>query len=247
MAGIRERTKSVDVKLHEYSTALVKAQSPVPPPVYVIQRQGLLCKAIHRMATQARLVENTKSQCTEMIRSVRKDMTDLDDECAEMESKMLKDIALLDEELVQKKAKQSDILDSQQKEIHDMEMSLGLENEDGISLDADHIQQDLDEDSLSLEKDFDMSLSRSFSVITTYFSTRTKHDEVPVSDDEEPHSRFFDSFSGLKMEISPPDPPSVAIEKRNDHTLRHLFHSLSTSLRLERSLPEQMSAAPPVA
>lgn len=247
IASLQEQMKKVDTKLHAYSSALAQVQSPQSPPTYVLQKQALLCNVIHRMTAQARIVDMTKMQCTDIVRSVRQSMVDLEDECADIEIDMMKKIAVLEKELVQAKAEQRKVFASQRQEIVDMAIALGLEEgkyEEDTILDIDSLQLDLEEESCSVEKEFDNSLSRSLSKITTYFSHHHHHLSTKIvsqhNPTEEPHSHFFDSFSDLEMELSP--------EKSNDHKIGRLFHSLSNRLRLtERKLPEQMSAAPPVA
>jgi hypothetical protein len=248
IASIKEQMRSVDSKLHAYSSALAQVQYPNSPPTYVLQRQALLCNAIHRMSVQARLVDKTKRHCTEIVRSVRQSMVDLEDECADIEVDMQKKIALLDEELVQIKEKQDETLHSQKQEIIGMSISLGIEEEceEDTILDIDSLRFVHEEESGNLETEFYNSLSRSLNTISAYFSHHlsTKEEEVvssPKNPAEEPHSHFFDSFSDLKIEISP--------EKiGNNLKVGDIFHSLSNSLRfVERKLPEQVSAAPPVA
>ena len=212
MCELREKTKTREGRLHEYSSALVKLQAPSPPLSDVLQKQALLCRAVHRVDLQARQVEMVKSQCTELIRWIRENMDDLEDEGVTMEAALLKKVALFHEECFRCKAVKEDILRSQVAELRNLRNSFNPseEEQDHTGPDQETLHnQELNEELVNAETDFNDTVSRSLIQISNFFSPRTKDEAVAY---------LVDSFvSNLEIERSPPP------KKRNDETIAHVF------------------------
>jgi hypothetical protein len=171
-------------------------QSP-SPPAYVVQKQAIMLRALHRMQSQDLILERAKRQCTQLIRSIRRSIQELEDECTLVESKLLHSIDCLDSELSQYRQKKDDVVKKQKDDIRALRQSLGLPAED-----------EKEEELVKAEIEFNDSLSRSLSTlsasfgIVNFFSARKEVDE--------PFSHFLGSFSDLKSERTLPERRSAA-------------------------------------
>jgi len=88
--------------LHEYTSALrSRVQKTPSPPTYVLQKQSILCRAMHREGMQSNALHRVKTECNERLRryNSKKTIQDLREECASMELVLLKRIVILNDEL----------------------------------------------------------------------------------------------------------------------------------------------------
>lgn len=200
MADMKERARNVDTKLHHYIRILVVSNAKLPSSI--LKTQGRLCRAVHRMAVHARLVEMIKGQCTDIVHSVRQSMIDIEDECIDLETKLLKDVAEAEEEILQQELCQFDVLDSQQDAIDELTRQLLEEDQKRSVLKED----EGDKNKVTMRRGINNSLTKSFSKMSIFFSQQSKKLEeeedvlTDVSDESAHHHHFFDSFADLKME-----------------------------------------------
>mmetsp|Transcript_15876 Transcript_15876/g.24360 ORF Transcript_15876/g.24360 Transcript_15876/m.24360 type:complete len:231 (-) Transcript_15876:181-873(-) len=104
--------------LHEYTSALdLVQQAPFSPPSYVLQKQALLCRELHRVEVQINLIDWTNQFRSEMSRSIKRTIQTLDEERANMEVSLLKEMVLLDDDLKYLKGQYDSTLTKQGKEL----------------------------------------------------------------------------------------------------------------------------------
>lgn len=99
LARIKEKVKVSERPFHHYTSALGKVQIPSPPS-YVLQKQALLCRAMHREGLQSKIFDRMKQECSERIRNSKKRIQDLREESASMELFLLKQVVILNDELL---------------------------------------------------------------------------------------------------------------------------------------------------
>mmetsp|Transcript_16023 Transcript_16023/g.24251 ORF Transcript_16023/g.24251 Transcript_16023/m.24251 type:complete len:230 (-) Transcript_16023:239-928(-) len=103
--------------LHEYTSALDLVQAPFSPPSYVLQKQALLCRELHRVEVQINLIDWTNQFRSEMSRRVKRTIQTLDEERANMEVSLLREMVLLDDDLKHLKGQYDSTLTKQGKEL----------------------------------------------------------------------------------------------------------------------------------
>mmetsp|Transcript_4220 Transcript_4220/g.6053 ORF Transcript_4220/g.6053 Transcript_4220/m.6053 type:complete len:232 (+) Transcript_4220:99-794(+) len=113
---VARKAQISDRPLHEYTSALDLVQSPAPPS-YVLQKQALLCRALHSLEVKSKAVNLANQKCSDIIRRVRKSIQNLHNERANMEMLLLKEMVILDDDLRHLKQHYSSILKKQAEEL----------------------------------------------------------------------------------------------------------------------------------
>jgi len=149
LTRMKEKFKVSERPLHEYTSSLGRFQIPSPPS-YVLQKQAILCRAMHREGLQSKALDRIEQECTEIIRSSRKTIQDLREECASMELFLLKQVVILDDERSYLEQNNGCILKQQSEELKDLGKTPTTLSKKTLNLN-DHIEEEKSE-ALTIKK-----------------------------------------------------------------------------------------------
>lgn len=129
---VAKKANVSDRPLYEYTSALDLIQSPAPPS-YVLQKQAILCRALHCLEVKTKAVTLANQTCSRIIQGVKKSIQDLHDERANMEMMLLKEMVILDDDLTNLKQHNCSMLKKQAEELKVLRRVINRSKEKGVN------------------------------------------------------------------------------------------------------------------